>query len=115
MRGYQFHGEFVGDASGGGSVTIYHNGSTTSHTLTAKERLAVTDVFISTAAAAEVGLFADADSNGERICEGKYPANGGSVQQFKTPFLCQKATGLKVISDSQDNVYVFVMGYIVGS
>jgi hypothetical protein len=82
-------------------------------------RLNIVDVTIVNGASAAVLIefFNDRDSDGivdagERICGGKFAANGGVSHEYGQPRLCKKALIPKVKQASAGDVYVTGSGFL---
>lgn len=114
MQGDGIHGEIItdGDASGGVSVVLYEDGSTTARTLADTEFLVVTDIQISTEVGGLVSLVADSKAAGRYLVHMTLDAKGGVVQRLSEPYACPRGTGLKFFGIATGLDVCLIQGFI---
>jgi hypothetical protein len=118
IPGDPVRGELVtADATTAAVITLYNNDGTV-RALAATERLAVTDIRITTGVAATVDLFFDTNANGavdagERISSGIFAANGGSIQSLETPVVGPKGIAAKGKSSLAGATTILISGVVM--
>jgi hypothetical protein len=113
--GRQVHGEMTGGTGSSGTTNLYIAGSTTSTTVGATERLIITDVFVTSAAALLLKLVSGSDAAGKVAIAGYAAAAGGWAKHFNSEFVCGKGETPKLSQNATGSSVGTLEGIIISN